>query len=200
MRLRLTLALCSAAAFLTFSATVCRAEDIVGAYRAIYERQLGLLDVETGSNRQTVVVWYGHQLQQLRAELKKNGDLDGLVAVVAEMERFQSKRMLPDDLTATNAALGGLYGTLSNRLEQVRAEGVKKHLALLQKYLNALTLKKRELVSAEKLDEAKAVNEEIKKMESLQATLEGRAAKPPDSEPAPGAESRAAPKVPAVTP
>jgi hypothetical protein len=190
--------LLAAAVSLSVAAPEVRAGDAVENYRAIYERQLGLLDVEAGSNRQALVVWYGQQLQQLREDLKKKGDLEGVVAVVAEAERLQASRTLPDNLTPANVALAGLFGSLSSRLEQARVEGVRKHLALLKKYLNALTLRKRELVAAEKLTEATAVNEEIKKMEALQTSLEGQDSKPPTAESAPAGEPPAATRAPAA--
>jgi hypothetical protein len=192
--------LLAATTALPFLEADARAADALEGVRAVYERQLGLLDVQAGSNRAAVVVWYGHQLQQLREDLKKKADVDGLVAVVAEVERFQNGRSLPGNLTPTHPAVADLYGSLSNRLEQVRIEGCRRHLALLGKYLNALTLKKRDLVAAEKLTEAMAVNEEIKKMESLRATLEGRIAGQPDPQPDHPSESPAPPKPQAVAP
>jgi len=168
--------------------------NVVGDLRAKYERQLGILDVEAGSNLQVVVVWYGQQFQPLRERLKKAEDVEGLIAVKAEEERFLTSRTLPPEGTATNAALKSLRSDLATRCEQMRADAVKRHTTLIRQYMNALAMKRRELIAADNLVDAAAVNDEIKRVEAVAASLESKTCKPPDSGSAAGGEPSATPK------
>jgi hypothetical protein len=109
---------------------------------------------------QSALAQYGRDLDTVMADMKKKGDLDGVIVLQAEVERFKEERAVPVPSGAKDSvrpAAEAYYRTM---------------VTLLQQYVAALDALVKEEVTADRIEEAKVVRLEKDKMAFMLADMQ----------------------------
>jgi hypothetical protein len=102
---------------------------------------------------------YGKALDYLLARERKAGNLDGVQAVLKETERFKTDGIVLA-IHESHASIAEIQRNYNAQLDGFEADKAKRLTYLAEKYGEALASVERELVIAEKLDEAAALRKE----------------------------------------
>ena len=134
------------------------AKDIK-TYKATYEKEMAIIilshDVEIAELGQQ----YSKALDTLLVRVKKTGDLGKASAVMEEIERFQEKGGTPEKLSDL-VDLQNLQESFRKRNRGHALDKARKILRLYSQYGAALERLQTALVVSDKMDQAKAVQEE----------------------------------------
>lgn len=149
-----------------------RSDSALAGLKAVYDQQAAKIESEYAQNLGALDARYPRDLNTLKGRAQQAGNLNGVMALDAEMRRFESERSipdaappgLPDDLLALQAA------HRKARADVARDRGVKT-LALVNLYLQRLEDMKKSLTMAGKLDEALAVNTEVERVKASPAVM-----------------------------
>ena len=145
---------------------------------------------------------YGKRLPFVEVALKKAGNVEGVIAIKEEIVRFEKDRTVPDVSPDGLPALAEQARTgFRKAVVGFTSTKNKQTAALIRRYLVPLNELKKGLLVADKLDEAKGVDTEIKRVEFILADIEARLAKPEEKsgeEPQAIAGAKAIGKLPAT--
>lgn len=134
-------------------------------FRTTYERELAKIR----TNNAPILAAdanYMKYLASLAADAKKQGDFDSTMALICERKRFEVTRMVPDASTNLPTAIVKVQGEYRAALALAESVRTKQNMRLNAAYVKSLkNLIKMYLVD-EKMDEAEAVNKEIKQVEA----------------------------------
>jgi hypothetical protein len=109
---------------------------------------------------------YRQALEAHKNARQKAGDLDDTIAVVKELERFSQGGALPKATSGDNQALAALQKPFVDGQARIADEKRVKTSRILADYVARLETEKKKLTIAGLLDEALAVDGEIKRIKS----------------------------------
>jgi len=141
-----------------FIAGIARAKEL-DALKATYDKEMEAIILSHGMQIARLGRQYAKSLDTLLATVKETGDLDKTTAVLEEIARFEKDRAMPE----TRSALPDIQNLQSGFARQATARKVDKAksiISLISKYDHALEQLQKSLVSSDKLDEARTVQEE----------------------------------------
>jgi len=156
----------------------------LAGFRSIYQQQSAAILETYTSACCTATSDYRNALVTLEDDLKKAGDLNGVLACQRERGRFDTEgtvtttppELMPTPVLALQTRYNNVLAAAGKRRDAAAAD-------LTRRYLFALEEHKRELTRADRLQEAIAVDEEMKRIEFLSAV--SAAGKPPPVTPSP---------------
>jgi len=192
------------------------ADGRLNAARATYQKSLGDIAKKYQERIQAWPSEYTNQLRSLQGKLQKAGDLENWAAVKKELDRFANNARITDaDLAAEPADLRTLQVSFKDAASQLPSQKDREIVALYKKYYAHLESLKKELTVGGKFEDAVAVSEEMKRVQSSQEVTAAEfsvaaqdAARPqkpatpdsPDETPADGPAAPADAKDPTVYP
>jgi len=149
-----------------FPAYQARAADEVAEMRGKYDERLKEIDTDAAAMRQKVLKKYRSELISVERKVKRKGDLDGLLVIRAEAERFAAQGNLavanavaqPDELRSVQE----FYLKYLNAISLDRARDIKK---LWQQYDAALATLEKKYTMQGKVETALAVRAERDRVE-----------------------------------
>jgi len=146
--------------------------------KALYEKESAKIESAHHAEINRALSSYGKNLDATESRYKKAGDLNGSLAVRKEKARFQKEKNVPDEVPSDLPPLIQKAQHFYRRAAmKARAEKAKAMTMLTDRYLKRLDAMKKGLVSQEKLDEAIAVDAEMKRVEFVIADIQSRAPK-----------------------
>lgn len=171
-----------------------QAKGSLASLKAVYEQEAAKIESEYQKGSLALEARYPQDLNTLKARGQKAGDLNAVMAVDAEIRRFDAERSIPDaaapGLPDDVLALQASHRKAREDLDRSRST---KTLSLVKLYLRRLEDAKKSLTMEGQLDEALAVNAEIDVLRSSPALMaadfdavaadDGGASKPPAAEP-----------------
>ena len=128
------------------------------ALKAIYEKNLHEISLTHDTKKSTLDKQFAKSLDGLLAKVKKSGDLKNTLAVTKEIERFKKKGMSPTPLKLRQ--FKDIQAIYAKQLALLRSDKKASIAHLVQKYDHALGRLQKQLVIADKLEEAKAIQNE----------------------------------------
>jgi len=138
----------------------------LSSLKASYEKSLtGIITNYEGS----IKSWpddYVNALKALQTKMQKGGNLDGWQDAKSELDRFQADPKIPDDARSPRAEVQALLSKYRDLPRQLSLDKNQKITALSQKQLAKLTTLQTDLTKQGKMEEALAVNAEIKRVKS----------------------------------
>ena len=147
-------------------------EGSLDSLKVVYEQATAKIESDYEQGVSALDTRYPQDLNALKARVQQAGDLNGVMAVDAEIRRFETERNIPDA-----AAPGMPDNLLALQVAQREARAAldrdrnTKTVALVKLYLRRLEEAKKSLTMAGKLDEALAVNAEIDRVKSNPAVM-----------------------------
>jgi hypothetical protein len=148
------------------------AEQTLADLESIYLKEAQKIDGAYSNAIQQVLLDYENALDRAWRDAKTAGDLDGVILLKDEKERFKAQHLLPTEMTEGEVNALSKLRLKANQAFTLTAANRKKSLAALaRKYILAQQELQRALVKADRLDDALKVKEEIKRTEALLATL-----------------------------
>ena len=155
-----TLALVLVALFVNSTVTCATTLD---SYIAAYEKEVEGILLVYEADKTTLDARYAEALEALLSEVKGAGDLDATTAVLAESGRFDREGKMPDT-PAASPRVGKLQSFYAEKASSSEEDKARKILSLATTYDRALERLQRSLVSSDKLDEARLVKDERRKV------------------------------------
>ncbi|GEM_PF-2860622 len=128
-----------------------------------FEAQLAELDEKKLNAINSWERWYLRSLLDLREPYTQKGDLDGVLALRTESERFLEERILPDPFSELEA-LNTLQREAAKRLERITEVELGEIRRLAGSYDLALAELQKKLTREGKIDEALAVRAERERL------------------------------------
>jgi hypothetical protein len=154
--------------------TVLFAQDLK-TYRAIYDKQMGGIAVEHGTSIAELDESYGKALNGLNDRVTRAGNLIGIKAVIAEIERFSAvKTVTPPDAKDSSPDLKSMQLRYVQTLDSLHSVKAKKIIALTSKFDTALAKLQKSLAQQRRLDDATAVMGEREKIAKSEAVVSAR--------------------------
>lgn len=136
------------------------------ALKAALTESLAAIDAERKQKSQS----YDSMLGELATKLKTKGDLDGLLAVRAEIERFGKDKKIPTEPTPdTQSVVLKARQDYRQTQEAAELDRCRRIIALVKHYTEKLDAIKVKLTKADRIEDAIAVNKEIKRVQEDQA-------------------------------
>lgn len=137
---------------------------------ATYQKQFQATLDKVGEDNPTLLKrlkdGYAERLAAIKQEVQSDGDLDKLKAVQQELSRFEKDQSFPKE----DAELIDEIALLANRCHEyianLQLENAKSVVALAERYDQTLEGLQRELTRGGKIEEASAVQEERKSIET----------------------------------
>lgn len=157
---------CAVIVILLSSLNLATAADLV-TLKAEYDRAKQDLDTARDISVQNSVTAYSNALTTIETQLKKDGNLEGLLAVRKEKERFSASGEIPKSPPA-DLPQAIVQAQLAHTARTQQADKTRdKNLAIIAKqYLTQLAVLKKQLTSQDKIDDALQVQTEMKVVES----------------------------------
>lgn len=149
------------------------ANKTLADYKSLCEEKMSKIDAAHHASQKAALDSYRKALAVAKETLKRDGDLEGTIAAIQEINRFREESSVPrhpsDGLPSLIISVQKSYHTVL-----LSAERVKNHntVALIKRYLVPLERLKKQLVQQEQLDEAREVADEIKRVDSVLADIE----------------------------
>jgi len=151
--------------------------------KAIYDKEAEKIEAAYQETAEAALNNYGKWLGDILESMKKKGDVKGFEATKKEQERFEAEKTVPDDAPTDLPELimkaQSAYRQEAQRVSRVRDAATLRLVASYSPRLEAL---KKQLMSDERLDEAKGVQGEIERIGFVAADIES---KMPKAEPKP---------------
>ena len=110
---------------------------------------------------------YSNALVNAGAHLRRTGDLDGFLAIQSELERFGSTAAIEPALEHTSGLIGGLASQAKSTREERTGQ-------LLRAYIPRLESLVRALMQADRIEDARVVNERLAAVRFALADMESR--------------------------
>ena len=161
---------------LTLCCTGLRAaERSLADYKAIYDAEAAKIDVACRDSIEKLLDHYSRQLGAAKEKCRENGDLAAVLSLNKEIERFEADRSVPTETPGnTHQLVAQAQSECQVAKGRAEIEKSRQTLGLSSKYVSRLEILKREFVKGDKLDEALAVDSEIKRVEFVAAEAESR--------------------------
>lgn len=156
------------AGLLLICATFVSATDLA-TYKSSYEKQMEGIVLAHGMKAADLRQQYAKALNALLETVKKAGDLDKTTAVMKEIARFGDEKEMPKELPVL-LDIQNIQAAYTKQAFGFEVEKANKIILLSSKYDQVLEVRQRSLVSSSKLDEAKAVQAERKKIYEAEIT------------------------------
>jgi len=138
----------------------------------IYEKQLREIEAVHGKAQSEALSAYGRALEVALADVKKRGDLEGLIALKDEMDRFAQQNTVPEASSPSPpASLGRVQAAYRSAAAAAIDRMSRGHAAMIDNYIRALDTLKKQHVAAERIEDALGVVRQIEKMEFILADL-----------------------------
>jgi len=137
--------------------------------KKIYETSEQKIEKKAEVDTLTVGQKYIGALKQMKKNCKKKGDVQGIIALNKEIDRFATDKTI--QTTGTVHVVKAQKYALP-LLERVNTDRLKKKDALLVTYKKALENEKIRLTLADKISEALEVEAELKRIEFVKADVE----------------------------
>ena len=160
--------LISTALALCFGAQLCPAQTAppadIKTLKAKYEQGLAAIQGETNKALTNSVQGYADALKALGQKLQGAGDLDGMLAVKKESERFEKEKTIPESaVVADCVALRDLQTKWQKMPDTIDVNKSKKIVTLSKGHIAALEEVKKQLTMQGKVEEAVVVKDEIER-------------------------------------
>lgn len=147
---------------LVLSALMARGADLK-SHRATYEKELETIVLSHGMQMTELHQEYIKALDSLLAKVKASGDLDRTTAVMQEIDRFRKDKQMPEKLSSV-LDVQQLQTAYAKQASSREIEKTQRLVRLSSGYDQALERLQRTLVSSSKLDDAKEVQNERKRV------------------------------------
>jgi len=175
------------------AASLQAADTGLEALKETYARETRKLDAQYEASAAKIVQSYGRALAALRKASSKSGDLEAVLALDKEIERFGTDQSLPTSAPRGFPDEGAVVlGRASAALQAAAVQKDKGVEELSAKYAARLKALQKQLVAADKLDEAVAVKAETERVDFVIADAQSRLGRPgtafPSSTDQPGTE------------
>ena len=127
------------------------------ALKSAYDAASTKIFVDMHKQKDMALEAYGESLEEIMQKLKQKGDIEGWSVVDAEMKRFQAEKTVttnecPPDVSKAVASY-------EKQMKDADTDADQRQFALLKKYIAALSVLVKELMTNGKFDEAKAVGD-----------------------------------------
>ena len=126
---------------------------------------------------------YHARLKTMREEFTTAGELEMVLAVAAELERFQDGRTLPAPSEDGTGEIARIATAARAAVQKLEAKRDKKLAAIYKRYIAKLDQVKRQLVIDGKIDEALKIHEESARVNFILTEMETKLSNPPDEDP-----------------
>ena len=162
------------ACLLISHATPAQTVDWTSA-KAKYEAAKVQIETVLEKQKEENLAAYGNLLGSILAQLKQKGDLDAYVAVEKEQKRFDAEKSMPEKPEGEYVVKAvDAYRTAVAKLD---AEKTAKMAAVQKAYVAQLDPLIRQLMQADKIEDAKRVKEELERVKFELAEVEAAAPK-----------------------
>ncbi|MFC1498566.1 hypothetical protein ACFLS1_08880 [Verrucomicrobiota bacterium] len=158
---------------LTFIQVFPAYSDLV-RYKAVYEKNLEeiILDYIVKINKLNTL--YVNALDKLMQTATKAGELENVMAVKKELERFKKKKNVPSKAEGKLQALNNLQNSYRAQLKNAEIANAKSIVSLSDKYKSALEQIKKEKTIKGDIDEALKIRSELEKLEENEDLIKAR--------------------------
>ncbi len=147
---------------LAFVSAVARGDIRPSLLAATYEQHVEAAERDAGQSRTRLRDAYGKALVDLEQTLRKEGDLEGLVALRTESTRFKESGRLPTTTSdGPHPRLRELCENVRGAIDRIELGKSRKVVSLTESYIAALDKLKTQLTTDGKFDEALGVRDEI---------------------------------------
>jgi formylglycine-generating enzyme required for sulfatase activity len=156
-------------------APYCQAQTNLALSKADFDSALSKLETVCATQKADAMAAYGKDLSAVELSLRQAGDLEGYLAAEAEKKRFEAeKRVVADDADIKSS--GVLTALRKYRAAVAKAEQNKnaRRAVLLKSYVAQLDAMVKQLVTQDKIDSAKKVQDELRKAKTSLAELAPR--------------------------
>jgi len=161
------------------SVTAVSAEKDLADYKAIYEKESVKIEEAYQKSVNVALSGYARNLDRVEDHYKKAGDLNASLALKKEQVRLDAERSVPAESPAALPELARKARAAYHQSVSSAEAGRAKLLTLLSgNYLKRLDGMKKTLVFQDKLDEAVAVDAEMKRVEFIVADIAASLPKP----------------------
>jgi formylglycine-generating enzyme required for sulfatase activity len=150
--------------FLVCAISTTQAADLK-SYKDVYDKNLEEIILGHGPKAVGLQEQYGKALDDLKAKVQGQGDLEKTKAVMAEMERFKKDKNIPEVPSESEIPeIKKLQAASAKQMSDLETDKARKVTTLATQYDGALERLQKELTKAGKIDEATAIQEERSKV------------------------------------
>jgi hypothetical protein len=130
-----------------------------------YEQDLAVIQADSDKALTNSIQDYGDALKALAQTLQGAGDLDGVLAVKKEVERFEEEKAIPEGAVAADCkALRELQLKWQKMPETISVNKSKKIVPLSRSHIAAIEKVKKQLTMQGKVDDAVEAKNEIERV------------------------------------
>jgi hypothetical protein len=134
------------------------------ALKASFEKSLKAIIADCDASTKSWPSNYVAALKDLQTKFQKEGNLDGWSNVKSELDRFNTDPRIPDGNLSSVAGLQMIQAKFRELPAQVALDKNQKIVALSQKHIAKLTAWQTDLTKQGNMEDALAVNAEIKRV------------------------------------
>ncbi len=145
-------------------AGIASAEDLK-TFKATFDKEMEVIILTHGMRMTELAQQYTVSLDAVLANVKKAGDLDKTTAVMNEIERFRKEQAMPVSPSAL-PDIQHLQAAYNKKAIMHETEEARSIVLLAARYDKALEGLQRRLVVSDKLDQARAVQNERKQVKT----------------------------------
>jgi len=136
----------------------------VAALKASYEKALPAIIASYEASAKSWPDHYVNALKELQSKLQKDGNLEGWQDAKKELDRFNGDPKIADGALSSRAEVQAIQNKYRDLPRQLSLDKNQKIVALSQKHLAKLTALQTDLTKQGKMEDAMAVNAEIKRV------------------------------------
>jgi len=176
---------------LTAFVTLCQADDATLAdLHKIYESRAAQIEATYSNSVAAALQEYGVAAAQTKERYRKQGDLDGLLGVTKELERFARERNCPDaDPKGLPVLVANARATYRGACATASTKKASDLFALAEAYSSRLDALEKDYVKREEIKAAVQVREEAEKIEFILADMGSQIGRDSNTAPALAAAS-----------
>jgi hypothetical protein len=126
---------------------------------------------------------YIQKLRELHDRKKEQGDLEGVIAVANEIKRFQQEGAISEEELTGFLDIKRLQGSYTKQADTLERTKAKRILTLSAQYDRALGRLQRNFVKSNKIDAARTVQDERRRVASSEAVASAKTILSHDTEP-----------------
>ena len=154
---------------LCLGAQLCSAQSTpsvdLKTLKSKYKQDLAVIQADSDKALTNSIQGYADALKVLGQKLQGAGDLDGILAVQKESERFGKEKAIPEGaVVADNVALRELQLYWQKMPETIDISKSRKIVALSKGHIAALEAAKKQLTTQGKVEEAVELKNEIERL------------------------------------
>ena len=142
----------------------------LASLRSTYQNAAAVITAETYKQKAEALERYGLVLDALSTSSKQKGDLYTYTAVDAEKTRYLAEKNVPTNTPP--AAVANAVALYGKQIQAIGSASDGCNVYLLKQYISALGILIKELMVANRIEEAKATSEEKSSAEFMLAELE----------------------------